>query len=116
MGDDFWRQVLIVALALNAAGGFAYRTYRLTKGGPLADVIGQAILGVLLAGLAVALAAGMDWPRWPAFAYGLIFAVVVMPIWVMGVLIPLRPTAVDYGFTAVYWLSLVAIVIASILL
>ncbi len=116
MGDDFWRQLLIVALTLNATAGFAYRTYRLMKGGPLADVIGQAILGVLLAGLAIALAAGMGWPRWPALAYGLLFGVLVMPIWVMGVLIPLRPTAVDYSFTAFYWLSLVAIVIAALFL
>lgn len=116
MDDHFFRQVLIAALALNATGGFAYRTYRLTKGGPLADVIGQAILGVLLVGLAVTLAGGMSWPRWPALGYGLVFGLVVMPIWVMGVLIPLRPTAIDYGFTAFYWASLAAIVVSALLL
>ncbi|MFN2526838.1 MAG: hypothetical protein ABR505_11345 [Actinomycetota bacterium] len=116
MADDLWGQVLIAALALNAAGGFGYRAHRLSKGGPLADVIGQAILGLLLAGLAVALAAGATWARWPALFYGLLFGTIVMPVWVLGVLIPMRPAAVDYAFTAVYWLSLAAIVVSALLL
>ncbi len=116
MADDFWGQVLIAALALNAAGGFGYRAYRLSKGGPLADVVGQAILGAILAGLALALAAGGNWARWPALAYGLSFGLVVMPIWVMGVLIPMRPTTIDYSFTGVYWLSLALIVAGALLL
>lgn len=116
MADDSWAQILIAALALNAAGGFGYRAYRLSKGGPLADVIGQAILGGLLGGLAIALAAGAGWARWPALAYGLLFGFVVMPIWVMGVLIPMRPTAIDYSFTAFYWLSLALIVASALLL
>ena len=33
------------ALSLNAAIEAGYHTYRLTRGGPLSDVTGQAILG-----------------------------------------------------------------------
>ncbi len=116
MADETWRQLLIGALAFNAAAGFGYRVYRLTKGGPMADVIGQAVLGVILAGLAIALATGVGWPRWPALVYGLVFAVVVMPIWVLAVLIPIRPGTIDYVFTLLYWFSLAAIVIAALFL
>jgi hypothetical protein len=67
---------------------------------------------VLLVGLAGGLAAGAGWPRWPALVYGLLFGVVVMPLWVLAVLIPLRPRAIDYAFTGVYWTVLALIVVA----
>lgn len=114
MDSDTWRYVLIAALLVNAAAGLGYRVYRLSKGGPKSDVVGQSILGVVLVGLAVALAAGAGWPRWGALVYGLLFGVVVMPIWVLAVLIPLGPRAVDYAFTAVYWTLLALIVVAAL--
>ena len=110
----FWQTVLVIALAFNAALGFGYRVYRLSKGGPMGDVVGQAILGVLLAALAVAIAAGTAWARWAALIYGLLFGVVVMPVWVLAVLLPMRPRAIDYAFTAVYWAGLGVIVVAAI--
>ncbi|HEX2056804.1 MAG TPA: hypothetical protein VHI71_00405 [Actinomycetota bacterium] len=114
MDSDTWRIVLVAGLLVNASIGLGYRVYRLSRGGPKSDVVGQAILGVLLAGLAVALAEGAGWPRWGALVYGLLFGVVVMPIWVLAVLIPLQPRAIDYAFTALYWAMLVAIVAAAI--
>ena len=111
-----WQTVLVVALALNAAIGFGYRVYRLTKGGPMGDVVGQAVLGVLLAGTAVAVAADAEWARWPAFVYALLFGILVMPVWVLAVLIPLRPGPLDYAFTATYWALLAVIGTASIAL
>lgn len=116
MDSDTWRLVLVSALLVNAATGLGYRVYRLRKGGPKADVLGQAILGVLLTGLAVALALGAGWPRWGALAYALLFGVVVMPIWVLAVLIPLRPRAIDYAFTGVYWALLVLVGVAALAL
>jgi hypothetical protein len=113
MDSDTWRIVLAASLVLNAATGFGYRVYRLSKGGPKSDVVGQAILAVLLTGLAAGLFAGAEWPRWPALVYGLLFGVVVMPIWVLAVLIPLRPRALDYAFTALYWGVLALIVLAA---
>ena len=106
--------VLAVSLSLNAVLGFGYRVYRLTKRGPLADVIGQAILGLLLIALAVAAAAGQGWTRWPALAYGAVFALLVMPVWTLAVLIPSRPALPDYLFAGVYWLALVAVVVAAL--
>ncbi len=114
MESDTWRVVLTSALLVNAVVGFGYRLYRFAKGGPKSDVVGQAILGALLAGLAAALAAGARWPRWPALVYGLLFGVVVMPIWVLAVLIPLRPRVLDYTFTGLYWGVLVLIVVAAL--
>ena len=111
-----WKTLLVAALTGNAVLGFGYRLFRLTKGGPLADVIGQAILGAVLAGIAVAVAAGADAGRWLALAYGLLFGIVVMPVWVLGVLIPLRPKAVDLAFTALYWGLLAAVVVGAIAL
>lgn len=111
---DFWRLLLAAGLGVNAALGLAYRVYRLSKGGPVADVIGQVILGAVLAVFAIALVAGAGWPRWPALIYGLLFGLAVMPVWVLGVLIPLPPRAPDYAFTAVYWLMLLAIVVAAL--
>lgn len=114
MTSDAWQFTLAVTLGLNAAIGFGYRVYRLTKGGPLADVIGQAILGSLLVILALATAAGAGWPRWGALIYALLFGVAVMPVWVLAVLIPLRPVWIDYAFTALYWACLVAIAVAAV--
>lgn len=105
----------MVALALNAVLGFGYRVYRLAKGGPLADVTGQAILGLLLGGLAIAVALDAGWARWGALAYALLFGIVVMPIWVFAVLIPLPPGRTDYLFTAAYWLTLITIGISATL-
>jgi hypothetical protein len=106
--------VLVGTLALNAALGFAYRVYRLTKGGPMSDVIGQAILGMVLATLALGAALGHAWARWGALVYAVVFGVVVMPIWILAVLIPLRPRAPDYAFTGIYWFALLAIAVAAL--
>ena len=113
---EMWETVLVAALGLNAVLGFGYRVYRLTKGGPLGDVTGQAILGLLLAGTAIAFAADQAWARWVALVYGLVFALVVMPVWVLAVLLPLRPGAIDYGFTGLYWGCLVLTVLAALAL
>jgi len=108
--NESWQVVTVIALVLNALLSFGYRLYRLPRGGSRADVNGQALLGVILIALAVALSFGTGWPRWPALAYGLLFGVVVMPIWVLAVLIPSSPGRLDYAFTAVYWLLLFVIV------
>lgn len=110
-----WQTVLVGALAANAALGFGYRVYRLTKKGPMADVVGQAILGILLGALAVGAAGGHGWARWAALAYGLLFGLVVMPVWTLAVLLPLPPGRIDYAFTAAYWAALAAIVLSAIL-
>ena len=116
VSSEMWRNVLVAALTLNAVIGLGYRVYRLSKGGPIVDVWGQAALGVLLAAAAIGLAAGGTWLRWPALVYALIFGFVAMPVWVLGVLLPMRPRALDYAFTAVYWTALAAIAIAAIAL
>jgi hypothetical protein len=116
MTEDFWRDMLVWALAINAVLGLAYRAYRLTKGGPMSDVIGQAILSCVLALLAIGVATGSGAGRWGALAYGLLFAIVIMPAWVLAVLIPLRPRAVDYAFTTVYWIGCLVIVASAIAL
>ena len=108
-----WQTVLVVALGLNAALGFGYRVYRLTKGGPMPDVAGQAVLAAILVVLAVGAAGGHSWARWSALAYGLLFGVVVMPVWTLGVLLPLPPGRIDYTFTGIYWASLALIVLAA---
>ena len=110
-----WVQILMGALVFNAVLGLGYRIYRLRRGGPKADVVGQAILGALLVALALGLVLGAGWPRWPALIYGVVFGVVVMPVWVLAVLIPLNPGAPDYVFTATYWIGLGAIVISALL-
>lgn len=109
-----WTGVLTAGLATNAVLGFAYRLYRYARGGPIGDVAGQAILGVLLGGLAIAIARGAGWARWLALAYGLLFGLVVMPLWVLAVLIPLPPGALDRAFTACYWVVLGVIVVAAL--
>jgi hypothetical protein len=114
MTAETWQLLLASALALNAALGFGYRVFRLTKGGPMGDVAGQAILGVMLAALAMAVALDTGWARWVALAYGLLFGLVVMPIWVLAVLLPLPPRRIDYAFTALYWVGLAVIVVAAI--
>ena len=114
MDTDTWEAILAGALGLNAATGFGYRVYRLAAGGPLGDVIGQAILGVLLVLLAVATAMGAGWARWAALIYALLFGVAVMPLWVLAVLIPLRPRWIDYTFTATYWVCLALIAVAAL--
>jgi hypothetical protein len=114
MSSHTWEIVLAAGLIANALLGFAYRVHRLSKGGPMADVVGQAILGVVLAGFGIAAAGGAGWVRWPALFYGLLFALIVMPVWTLAVLIPLPPHAVDYAFTAVYWVTLLLIAIAAL--
>lgn len=106
--------VLAGGLLTNAAIGLGYRIHRLGHGGPRADVVGQAILSAILVGLAVALVMGAGWARWPALGYGLLFGVIVMPIWALAVLIPLPPGPLDYAFTAFYWFALAVIVIAAL--
>jgi hypothetical protein len=114
MDSDMWHATLVVALGFNAAVGFGYRVFRLSKGGPIGDVIGQAILGILLAGLAIATVLGADWTRWLALVYALLFGVAVMPVWVLAVLIPLQPTRVDYLFTVTYWMGLGVVAVAAL--
>ncbi|MDQ3957252.1 MAG: hypothetical protein M3273_02900 [Actinomycetota bacterium] len=114
MASDTWQALLVAALVVNAFAGLGYRVFRLSKGGPRSDVVGQAILAALLLGIAGAAVAGAGWPRWAALVYGLLFGVAVMPVWVLAVLIPLRPGAIDYAFTGVYWLMLAAVVVAAL--
>ncbi len=115
MNSDPWQLLLVAALIANAAAGFGYRVYRFRKGGPLGDVLGQAILGLLLSGLAAAAALGAGWPRWPSLVYAGLFGLVVMPLWTLAVLIPLPPGRIDYAFTAFYWATLVVIALAAVL-
>jgi hypothetical protein len=110
-----WQAVLVAALGLNAALGFGYRVYRLTKRGPMADVVGQAILAAVLVVLAVGAAGGHSWARWAALGYGLLFGLIVMPVWTLAVLLPLPPGRADYAFTGVYWATLAIVVLAAIL-
>ncbi|HEU4480424.1 MAG TPA: hypothetical protein VFS18_00940, partial [Actinomycetota bacterium] len=64
--------------------------------------------------LAILIAVDVEWARWPALGYALLFGIVVMPIWTLGVLIPLPPEAPDYSFTALYWGTLVLIAVAAL--
>ena len=115
MNAGTWETVVVIGLVINAVTGLGYRVYRRTKGGPIADVWGQAVLAVLLAVTATGIALGADWLRWVAFVYAALFALLAMPVWVLGVLLPMRPRAVDYSFTVVYWALLIAIGIAALL-
>ena len=110
-----WDPVLIVALVLNGVLLVGYRVWRLTKGGPIYDVIGGALLLVALGAIAAGFAAGAEWLRWAAFVYAATFGLVVMPIWTLAVLIPMRPGPLDVAFTAIYWGSLVVVGVAAIL-
>lgn len=114
--NETWQALLVASLGCNAALGFGYRLYRMNRGGARADVYGQALLGVILAGLAFALGLGAAWPRWIALGYGLLFGIVVMPIWVLAVMIPSRPGPVDYAFTATYWAVLFVIAAGALAL
>ena len=114
--NETWQAVLVTALGCNAVLGLGYRLYRMNKGGARADVTGQAVLGVFLVGLGIALGVGASWPRWIALGYGLLFGLVVMPIWVLAVMIPSRPGPVDYAFTAVYWTLLFLIAAGALML
>ena len=107
--------VLVVLLGINAAVVFGYRVYRLTRGGPTADAIGGALLAGILAVVAAGAGADAAWARWAALLYAFLFAILVMPVWTLGVLIPLSPGPLDYAFTAVYWISLLLIGVMAIL-
>jgi hypothetical protein len=109
MSSDLWRVVLSAALLANAALGLAYRVYRLRRGGPPADVVGQALLALVLGLVALLVGNGVGWSRWVALAYGLLFGVVVMPVWILAVFIPLRPGRLDIAYAALYWTLLGAI-------
>ena len=113
---DPWRTVLIVCLIVNALSGPSYRVFRLRRGGPLADVTGQAILGVLLVLLAAGVRLEWDWARWAALVYGALFGAIVMPLWTLAVFIPARPGPVDKAFAILYWAALAVIVVASVML
>ena len=115
MTSHTWQTILAVSLALNGSLLAGYRFYRMKKGGPKADAIGGAVLGGILLALAVFVALDTDWARWPALVYALLFGLIVMPVWVLGVLIPLRPGAPDWGFTGVYWTTLFLIAAAALL-
>ena len=115
MEAETWETLLVIGLVINAVLGLAYRIYRRTKGGPIGDVWGQAVLGALLLAIAVGVVVGAGWLRWAALGYAALFALVAMPIWVLGVLLPMRPRAIDYSFTVVYWIVLLAIGIAALL-
>jgi hypothetical protein len=108
------RSILVVLLALNGVVVFGYRIYRLTRGGPMADAIGGAILAVIVSVLAIGVAADLSWGRWGALVYAGLFGLAVMPVWTLAVLIPLRPGPPDYLFTAVYWATLLGVAIAAI--
>jgi hypothetical protein len=114
METDTWRVVLASALAINAVLGLGYRVLRLARGGPMSDVVGQAILATLLAGLAIGVLGGAGAAMLGGLLYGAFFGLVVMPIWTLAVLVPMRPGPLDYGFTAVYWSLLGVIVIAAV--
>jgi hypothetical protein len=113
--NDAWVTTLVVVLVINAVIGFAYPVYRLSRGGPMGDVAGRAILGVLLLIVAGSLLMDHEWARWMALGYGGLFAVIVMPIWVLAVLIPMHPTTIDYTYTTTYWLTLLLITLTALL-
>jgi len=114
MNGDAWRIALIVLLVLNASLGLGYRIFRLTKGGPLGDVIGQAALAVVLAATAAGVSAGWDVARWIAVVYSALFALVVMPLWTLAVLVPMRPERIDLAFAIGYWVALIGILVAAL--
>lgn len=109
------RDVLVVALAAVAGLGLVYRAYRVTKGGPRWDAYGQAVLALGLVLVALAIDHGVIWSRWIAFGFAVLFSLVVMPVWVLGVLIPMRPAAIDYAFTAAYWVGLIVVGVAALI-
>jgi hypothetical protein len=112
---DHWQNLLVVVLALNAVLGLGYRVLRLTRGGPMADVTGGAILAALLVVIAWGAAVEAPWSRWAAAVYALVFGLVVTPLWILAVFIPMRPGAVDKAYIVLYWGSLLAIALAALL-
>jgi hypothetical protein len=114
METDTWRVVLASGLAINAVLGLGYRVLRLARGGPVSDVVGQAILAALLVGLAIGVLAGLGAATVGGLVYGAFYGIVVMPIWTLAVLLPMRPGPLDYAFTVVYWSLLALIVIAAV--
>ena len=114
MDVETWRAILVAGLVANAAIGLGYRIYRHRRGGPIGDVWGQAVLAAVLVGVAVGVATGSGWPRWIGLVYAALFAFLAMPVWVLGVLLPMRPRAIDYAFTVTYWILLVTIGVAAL--
>jgi hypothetical protein len=110
-----WESILVAAIVTNGVLLFGYRVWRLSKGGSTYDVVGGAIVALLLGAIAAGFAAGAEWLRWAALVYAALFAVVVMPVWTLAVLIPMRPGAIDLAFTAVYWAGLILIGMAALL-
>lgn len=115
MDAETWRTFLVVGLGANAAIGLGYRIYRHRRGGPIGDVWGQAVLAAVLSGVALGVSVGSNWARWIALVYAALFGLIAMPVWVLGVLLPMRPRAIDYAFTVTYWLLLVVIAVAAVL-
>lgn len=112
--EESWKTILVVCLALTAALGLGYRIYRWTKKGPPGDVWGQAVLAAVLIALAVGVGRDWTWARWASVGFGAFFGAVVMPLWVLAVLIPMRPRRLDIAYTAAYWALLIVLVIAGI--
>lgn len=115
MDLNTWATVLALTLVINAALALGYRIYRLSKGGPMPDVIGQAVLAVILVATAATVAAGVGWARWIGLGYAALFGLIIMPIWTLAILIPMEPRRPDYAFTATYWTSLLVIGVAAVL-
>ncbi len=113
---DAWQTVLALSLVTNALWGVAYRVFRLRRGGPRADVTGQAILGGILLVVAAGVWQGQGWGRWAALAYGIVFGVLIMPLWTLGVFIPMRPRPLDKTFALTYWAALALVVVAALLI
>lgn len=109
-----WDSILVATVVANGVLAFAYRVWRLTKGGPIYDVIGGAIVALALGAIGAGYAAGAGWMRWVALVYAALFALVVMPVWTLAVLIPMRPRAPDLTFTSIYWATLVLIAVAAL--
>ena len=114
MNGDAWRIALVILLVLNASLGLGYRIFRLSKGGPLGDVVGQAVLAVLLGATAIGVSVGWSATRWIAIVYAALFALVVMPLWTLAVLVPMRPGRIDLAFSIAYWVALSGILIAAL--
>lgn len=110
-----WEAILFSSLLASALLVFGYRVYRLSKGGPMADVVGGAVLAVMLIAIAIGHDQGVEWARWPAFVYAVLFGLVAMPIWTLGVYLPSRPGPLDHAVIALYWISLILIGISALL-